>query len=92
MYMKKMEINHEYILRIAFYSSSHYPQESITEEMFCDTFGSAMGNHYFSKWEHLYKRDILKMVVYFGRDTTEGQKFANMLAKQIELYESRIGK
>ncbi len=90
--MSKIEINHEYLLRIAYYSSSHYPQESLTEELFNETFGSAMGAHYFSKWEHLYKRDILKMVVYFGRDTTEGQKFANLLAKQIEKYEKRIGR
>ena len=90
--MSNIEINHEYLLRIAFYSSSHYPQEALTAELFDETFGSVMGSHYFSKWEHLYKRDILKMVAYFGRDTTEGQKFANLLAKQIEKYETRIGR
>ncbi len=90
--MSAITIDHNYLLRIAFYSSSHYPQESITEELFNEAFGGAMGAHYFSKWEHLYKRDILKMVAYFGRDTTEGQKFANLLAKQIEKYETRIGR
>ena len=90
--MSNIIINHEYLLRIAYYSSSHYPQESLTEEMFIETYGGAMGAHYFSKWEHLYKRDILKMVIYFGRDTAEGQKFANLLAKQIEKYETRIGR
>ncbi len=90
--MSNIEINHDYLLRIAFYSSSHYPQEGLTEELFNETFGSVMGAHYFSKWEHLYKRDILKMVAYFGRDTAEGQKFADMLANKVEQYETRIGR
>ena len=85
-------IDHTFLLRIANYSSSHYPQESITEQCFHDTFGSVMGAHYFSKWEHLYKRDILKMVAYFGRDTDEGQKFTNLLADKVEQYETRIGR
>ena len=89
--MSNISIDHNYLLRIAYYSSSHYPQESITEQCFHNTFGSVMGAHYFSKWEHLYKRDILKMVAYFGRDTTEGQKFADILASKVEQYETRIG-
>ena len=88
--MSNISIDHNYLLRIANYSSSHYPQEGLTEELFNETFGPAMGSHYFSKWEHT-KRDILKMVVYFGRDTTEGQKFADMLASKVEQYETRIG-
>ena len=90
--MSKIELNHEYLLRIAYYSGSHYPQESITEDMFIQTFGGAMGTHYFSKWQHLYKYDILKMIMYFGRDTAEGQKFADLLAQMIDKYETRIGR
>ncbi len=90
--MSAIIINHEYLLRIAYYSSSHYPQEALTAELFHETVGGVMGAHYFSKWEHLYKRDILKMVAYFGRDTTDGQKFSDMLAKQIEKYETRKGR
>ncbi len=90
--MSNIIINHEYLLRIAYYSSSHYPQEALTAELFNETFGSAMGAHYFEKWQSLYKGDILKMVAYFGRDTTDGQRFSEMLAKQIEKYETRIGK
>ena len=89
--MSKITIDHNYLLRIAYYNSSHYPQEALTEELFNETYGSVMGKHDFEKWQHTYKFDILKMVVYFGRDTTEGQKFADMLAGQIEKYEKRIG-
>ena len=89
--MSKITIDHNHLLRIAYYNSSHYPQEALTEELFNETYGSVMGKHYFDKWQHIYKHDILKMVVYFGRDTTEGQKFADMLAVQINKYEKRIG-
>ena len=90
--MSNIAIKHEYLLRIASYSSSHYPQESITEEMFIETYGGAFGSHYYSKWRHAFKYDILKMVFYFGRDTTEGRKFCGLLAKMIEKYETRVGK
>ena len=50
-----------------------------------------MGKHYYEKWEHTYKCDILKMVAYFGRDTKEGQRFGRMLEMQIEKYEERVG-
>lgn len=89
--MSKIEINHNYLLRIAYYNSSHYPQEAITEELFSEIYGSVMGKHYFEKWEHTYKHDILKMVAYFGRDIKEGQRFCEMLEKQVEKYEKRIG-
>ncbi len=90
--MSKITISHEYLLRIAYYSSSHYPQEALTLELFIETFGEVMGTHYHSKWQHLYKYDILKMVVYFGRDTAEGEKFSSMLARMIEKYETRVGR
>lgn len=90
--MSTITINHDYLLRIAYYSSSHYPDEAISKEMFQETFGGVMGAHYFDKWQHTYHFDILRMVVYFGRDTAEGQKFANMLATQIEKYEKRINR
>ncbi|MFR9619295.1 MAG: hypothetical protein SNI12_07275 [Rikenellaceae bacterium] len=90
--MSNITIDHTYLLRIAYYSSSHYPHEAISEEMFNVTFGCVMGAHYFEKWQHVAKFDILKMVVYFGIDTAEGQKFADLLAEQIEKYETRIAR
>ena len=88
--MSKIEINHDYLVRIANYSSSHYPQEALTLELFNETFGSVMGKHYFEKWEHTYKHDILKMIAYFGRDIKEGEKFCRMLEVQIARYEERV--
>ncbi len=90
--MSAITINHQYLLRIAYYVGSHYPSESLSEELFCETFGSVMGKHYFEKWRHVVKYDILKMVAYFGIDTAEGQKFADMLALKIEQYEMRVGR
>ena len=89
--MSTISINHHYLVRIANYSSSHYPAESLTLELFNTTFGTVMGKHYYEKWEHTYKCDILKMVAYFGRDTKEGQRFGRMLEMQIEKYEERVG-
>ncbi|MFI3293256.1 MAG: hypothetical protein SNI70_07030 [Rikenellaceae bacterium] len=85
-------IDHKYLLRIAYYSTSHYPHEALTAELFNTTFGSVMGAHYFEKWQHVVKFDILKMIAYFGIDTAEGQKFCDMLAGQIERYETRINR
>lgn len=90
--MSAIIINHKYLLRIAYYSSCYYPEESLSEELFCETFGSVMGKHYFEKWRYVVKYDILKMVAYFGIDTSEGQKFADMLAVKIEQYEMRVGR
>lgn len=89
--MSTFLINHTYLVRIANYSSSHYPQEALTLELFNETFGSVMGKHYHEKWEHTYKHDILKMIAYFGRDTEEGQRFCRILEIQIEKYEERVG-
>ncbi len=88
--MSKISLDYNELLRIAYYSSSHYPCEAISEELFNSTYGSVMGAHYYEKWQHVVKFDILKMITYFGLDTSEGQKFCDMLAEQIEKYETRI--
>ncbi|MFR9624313.1 MAG: hypothetical protein SNF92_09240 [Rikenellaceae bacterium] len=90
--MSKITIDHTHLLRIASYSSSHYPHEAITADMFNETFGSVMGTHYFEKWQHTFKFDLFKMIFYFGHDTAEGQKFSDLLAQQIEKYEIRVGR
>ncbi|MFI3306820.1 MAG: hypothetical protein SNG69_02430 [Rikenellaceae bacterium] len=90
--MTDLIIKYDTLLRIAYYSSSHYPDEAITQEMFRKAYGSAMGDHYYSKWAHLYKFDVLKMVQYFGRDKYEGHQFLTMLKHKIEQYEQRVGR
>ena len=85
-------LDHKFMLRIAYWLSSHNMEEGLNEELFNETYGTVMGKHYYQKWEHTYSHDIMKITVYFGLDSKNGQLFYNMVLKQMTLYEQRIGR
>lgn len=63
--------------------------ERLTKELFAETYGSVMGNHYHEKWESVYRLDLVKMIAYLD-DRKDGQKFCDMVYKQMITYEKRI--
>lgn len=87
----KTEINHNFMARVALYLSSHNYEEGLSLELFNETYGTAMGKHYFDKWFSTYKRNFMQIIAYFGRGSTDGQKFCDMVAGQMLRYEERVG-
>ena len=83
-------LDFSFMLRIACWVSSYNQEEGLNEELFNETYGTVMGKHYYDKWEHLYHHNIMKMIVYFGLDTKEGEKFCTMVMQQMAKYEKRI--
>lgn len=63
--------------------------EALSLEAFTETYGNWMGNHYYGKWV-TYKRNIPKMIGYFGDNTREGQLFIDMIMKKVIQYENRL--
>ena len=63
---KTPTLDFSFMLRIAYWVSSYNMEEGLSLELFNETYGTAMGKHYYDKWEHLYHHNIMKM--YFGLD------------------------
>lgn len=78
------------LLRVAIWVNNYGPDEGLTRELFAETYGTVMGDHYLTKWDSVYKHNIISMVAYFGIDTKEGQQFCDMVMKQMIKYEQRI--
>lgn len=64
--------------------------EALTQELFCQYYDKVMGDHYYSKWAHVYKQDIMAMIGYFYDSPKEGQKFCDMITQQVVKCEQRI--
>lgn len=85
-----IQLNHNFMLRVARWVRNYGPDEGLTKELFGETYGSVMGDHYLTKWENVYPHNIIAMIAYFGNDTKEGQLFCDMIYKQMLRYENRI--
>ncbi len=83
-------IDYGILLRIAVWVRNYGPDEGLTKELFAETYGKVMGDHYLTKWESVYNHNIISMIAYFGIDNEEGQQFCNMIIKQMTKYEKRI--
>lgn len=83
-------IDFSLLLRIAIWVRNYAPDEGLTKELFAETYGSVMGDHYLNKWDSVYNHNIISMIAYFGIDNEEGQQFCNMIMKQMTKYEQRI--
>lgn len=88
-YWRVIQIDHCLMLRIARWVRNFGFDERLTKELFSETYGSAMGEHYRAKWENTFRHDIIKMVAYLDGHR-EGQKFCDMIYKQMVKYEQRI--
>lgn len=83
-------LDQNYLARVCLWVNNYGDGEGLTRELFAETYGKVMGNHYAVKWESDYRHNILAMVNYFGYGSKDGQKFCDMIMKQIAKYEQRI--
>ncbi|MCI5744641.1 MAG: hypothetical protein MR321_13555 [Bacteroides sp.] len=81
-----MKLNYNEWLKLAFWEYNRYPDEELTRELFQETFGSVPGAHYYEKWVHYYEKNLLGMIAYFRGKEDKGQKFCDMVARQVERY------
>ena len=83
------ELSADLLYRIGAWDYNRHPEESLTQELFNEYFGSVMGTHYYTKWEDYYKHNIIAMVGYLHSDRKEAQLFCDMIMQKVSLYEQR---
>ncbi|MCF2595002.1 hypothetical protein I6E11_14680, partial [Bacteroides caecigallinarum] len=44
------------------------------------------GAHFHDKWVHYYNKNLLMMAAYFRGEEENGQKFCDMITRQVERY------
>lgn len=81
-----MELNYNQLLHISMWQYNHYEYEGLTLKLFQETFGSVCGSHYYDKWIHYFNGNLWDMVAYFRGEGENGQKFCDMISKQVDLY------
>ncbi len=86
------KINYNLLVRIVLWLNNYGEAEGLTEELFHEVFGEVQGGHYYSKWIHTYRMNLLKMIGYFGKHDPDGELFLTMVETQMNRYERRIGR
>lgn len=82
-----MELNYNQLLLISLWQYNHYEYEGLTLKLFQETFGNRYGSHYYDKWLHYFNHNLWDMIAYFRGEGENGQKFCNMIAAQVKLYQ-----
>ena len=81
-----MELCYNRLLLISLWQYNHHEEEGLTLRLFEETFGKTLGSHYYDKWMNCFNRDLRDMIIYFRGEGENGQKFCDMVARQIEVY------
>lgn len=87
-----LELNFGVMENVILWINNHYPDESLTEELFVKYFGICDGKHFYGKWEKTFNKNFLDMINYFRNSGNKGQLFCNMVLEQINKYKIRENK
>ena len=49
--------------------------------------GKVDGSHYYEKWTGYFNRNLWDIIAYFRSEKENGQKFCDMVARQVGLYQ-----
>ncbi|MBB4045746.1 hypothetical protein [Bacteroides reticulotermitis] len=79
-------LDYRNMLLISLWQYNHHEREGLTPQLFRETFGEIGGNHYYDKWIHYFNHNLWDMIAYLGNETENGQKFCDMLVRQVRLY------
>lgn len=74
------------MLDIARWQYNHHASEGLTSGLFTETFGTDLGRHFHGKWTAYFNGNLWDMLAYFGGESANGQKFCDMLLRQVSLY------
>lgn len=91
-FWRVIEIDYQQICRVLSWEYNFGQDESLSEELFNQYYGTVMGSHYYDKWTNTYHRKLYGMLVYFGNNPHDGQLFCDMIACQMLRYEQRTKK
>ena len=69
-----MELCYNRLLLISLWQYNHHEEEGLTLRLFEETFGNC------------FDRNLWNMIAYFRGEGENGQKFCDMVARQIEVY------
>lgn len=86
---RTLPLDFNLLCRIGAWHYSYNQEEALTNELFVQHYDKVMGDHYYSKWVHTYKCDIMQMIGYFADSPKEGQRFCDMIMQQVKRYETR---
>lgn len=81
-----MELNYNQLLLISLWQYNHHGEEGLTLSLFEETFGKVYVSHYYEKWTNYFNCNLWDMIAYFRGEKENGQKFCDMISKQVELY------
>ena len=71
-------LDYNQMLLVSLWQYNHHGDEELTPALFEETFGKVDGSHYYEKWD---------MIAYFRSEKENGQKFCDMVARQVGLYQ-----
>lgn len=80
-------IDFKSMVLVSLWQYNHHEDEGLALHLFEDTFGKAYGSHYYEKWTQYFNRNLWDMIAYFRGEEENGQKFCDMVSRQIELYQ-----
>ena len=81
-----MRLNYNDMLLLAIWEYNRRQDEDLTLELFQETFGQVLGAHFHDKWVHYYNKNLLMMAAYFRGEEENGQKFCDMVTRQVKRY------
>lgn len=79
-------MDYRQMLVVSLWQYNHHTSEGLTLPLFQETFGKVYGQHYYEKWTLYFNRNLWDMLAYFRSEEENGQKFCDMVARQVELY------
>lgn len=80
-------LDYNQLLLVSLWQYNHHVEEGLGLELFKETFGEADGGHYYEKWNGYFNRNLWDMIAYFKCGRENGQKFCDMVSRQIKLYQ-----
>jgi len=81
-----MELCYNRLLLISLWQYNHHEEEGRPCFLHEDPAGRRAASHYYDKWMNCFNRDLRDMIIYFRGEGENGQKFCDMVARQIEVY------
>ena len=80
-------LDYNQMLLVSLWQYNHHGDEELTPALFEETFGKVDGSHYYEKWTGYFNRNLWDMIAYFRSEKENAQKFCDMVARQVGLYQ-----
>lgn len=79
-------LDYNQLLLLSLWQYNHHRDEGLTPALFEETFGKVDGRHYYEKWNGYFNWNLWDMIAYFRSEEKNGQKFCDMVGRQVRLY------